>query len=121
MILPTFESWEINAKAAFLETHKKEACWNCSGDGEVDCCECGHVRECDECEGHGFLFKNLKTGEEVKMIVASPSQYYRSMMIELSRLAKWQGKSPVALMLPFARGYRKQNPMAVRLRKHALA
>ena len=40
------------------------------------------------------------------------------MMKELSRLARWQAKSPVVVMLPFARELRQQLPMVVRLRKY---
>ena len=118
MILPSYEEWAENAKAAFLETHEEIACCHCDGEGTADCCEYGHTNECSECDGEGFLYSNEKTGEEVKMFSASPQSYYRSMMKELSRLAKWQGKAPVTVMLPFARSIRKQNPVSVRLRKY---
>jgi hypothetical protein len=118
MILPSYDTWAGNAQAAFLETHEEEACWNCYGSGENECCECGHDRECEECDGTGSLYRNLRTGEEVKMFCASPQEYYRAMMKELSRLAKWQGKAPVTVMLPYARSIRKQNPVSVRLRKY---
>ena len=36
------------------DTHDEEsACPDCDGDGEVECCECGHYRECRECDGTG--------------------------------------------------------------------
>lgn len=118
MILPSYEEWAENAKANFLETHVEIECWHCDGEGESDCCEFGHTNECNECDGEGVLYSNEKTGEEVKLFFASPQEYYRAMMKELSRLAKWQGKAPVTVMLPFARSIRKQNPVSVRLRKY---
>ena len=118
MILPSYEEWAENAKANFLETHVEIECWHCDGYGESDCCECAHTNECDECDGEGVLYSNEKTGEEVKLFFASPQEYYRAMMKELSRLAQWQGKAPVTVMLPYARSIRKQNPVSVRLRKY---
>ena len=118
MILPSYEEWAENAKADFRETHVEIECWHCNGDGETDCCECSHTNECSECDGEGVLYSHERTGKEVKMFFATPQKYYRSMMKELSRLAKWQGKTPVVVMLPFARSIRKKNPMSVRLRKY---
>lgn len=118
MILPSYEEWQENAKTAFLESHEEQSCWHCEGEGETECWECGHEKECTECDGAGVLYKNSRSGEEVKMFCGSPQEYYRSMMKELSRLAKWKGNSSVIEMLPFARSYRKQYPTAVRLRKY---
>jgi hypothetical protein len=113
MILPSYEDWAVNSKEDFYETHEKVVCYACNGEGETECCECGHEKECHECEGVGFFFEHLITGQEVCEFVPSRYKYYRVMMGELSRLARWQGKSPIALMLPFARAYRKENPLVV--------
>jgi hypothetical protein len=30
-------------------------CGECSGEGEIECCTCGHASECDECRGKGYF------------------------------------------------------------------
>lgn len=30
-------------------------CYDCDGQGETDCCECGHTRTCPTCDGDGVL------------------------------------------------------------------
>jgi hypothetical protein len=31
-------------------------CRMCDGDGEIECCECGHSRDCKECDGSGRVY-----------------------------------------------------------------
>jgi hypothetical protein len=31
----------------------KTTCKKCKGEGEIECCECGHCRDCRECDGEG--------------------------------------------------------------------
>ncbi len=36
------------------EMHDEETdCPDCDGEGEIECCECGHYRKCRECDGDG--------------------------------------------------------------------
>lgn len=118
MLIPTYEVWKENAEALFKETHRKESCDECSGSGEVDCCECGHERECQECDGKGEVYFNHGDPHSKKRPSFSPSDYYKTIMKELTMVAKWQGKSPFRLMLPAARAIRKQMRNAVWLRKY---
>ena len=32
-------------------------CEKCKGDGELECCECGSMRDCPECRGEGIVFQ----------------------------------------------------------------
>lgn len=32
---------------------EEDDCPDCDGDGEVECCECGHTRDCRTCDGSG--------------------------------------------------------------------
>jgi RecJ-like exonuclease len=46
----TYEEWV----ALYPEAAKEEEdCEECDGQGEVECFECGHIRECQECGGTG--------------------------------------------------------------------
>ena len=53
-------------------------CQKCDGTGDVECCECGHFKECPECNGEGTLqdlgdFKiadKHKNREEMERIIA---------------------------------------------------
>ena len=53
-------------------------CQKCAGTGEVECCECGHFKDCPECDGEGTLqdigdFKipeKHKAREEMERVIA---------------------------------------------------
>lgn len=32
---------------------EESGCPECDGDGEIECCECGHISECPACDGRG--------------------------------------------------------------------
>lgn len=117
MIIPGFEAWRESAKALFLEEHEKDKCTDCDGTGSVDCWECGHESECDFCDD-GVVYVNKESDDTKKMPAFTPQDYYKDMMGELAKLAAWQGKPPIVVMLPVARSVRKTLPNAVRLRKY---
>lgn len=42
------------------------ACKECDGDGVIECCECGHERDCEDCRGKGVRYVEQGTeGAEV--------------------------------------------------------
>lgn len=43
---------------------EEEPCKECDGHGEIECSECGHVRECEECGGTGKSNSSRKAYEE---------------------------------------------------------
>lgn len=50
----TFEEW-VRENPGILDDFPEEDCLGCAGEGGVECGECGHQTECEECEGYGFL------------------------------------------------------------------
>lgn len=39
-------------------------CWVCDGEGENECCECGNIKECTNCQGYGRLPDHTKQGTQ---------------------------------------------------------
>lgn len=122
MQIPTYEEWKAVAKGFFLEDHEERACPYCDGAGEVECCECGHEKECEGCKGSGKVFFE-KSGDDYRTMPGFEVQdYYTAIMGEITRIAKWKGQHAYMLMLPIAREIQKEHPNAVFLarRKRAM-
>jgi hypothetical protein len=44
-------------------------CRMCDGDGEIECCECGHSRDCKECDGSGRVYGVHEAESELEITV----------------------------------------------------
>lgn len=58
-----FEQWLANNPDIAAEA-KMDDCPECNGLGEKECSECGHMTECDTCEGKGKVNSALALYEE---------------------------------------------------------
>lgn len=91
-IVLDYEQWYFAVMDEFAETHTKEDCDDCSGDGELECDCCGHIADCKTCEGDGFVFLD-KSGRLAYPPQRNKRAHRLYIIRTFLRLAKFTGRS----------------------------
>ncbi len=93
-----YNEWMESQKDSLLKRAEKKAdeltemeCGYCEGEGEIDCCECGSMKECDICDGQGVI---EVTTAELKDFKArfTVGEYLKQIATDVRLFCEWTGR-----------------------------
>lgn len=91
----SFEKWQekMLADASICPTHVD--CLECNGSSFTECCECGHERECEDCDGTGrMLWSGLTDAQRARYLTRN--RYAEAVCDDALAWGRWLNREPAA-------------------------